>query len=48
MNLAEDRVQRKDVVSTVINLRFPRRVDHFLASWTTVSFSRRNLFRVVD
>jgi len=31
------------LVNTVMNLQYPWKAGNFLASWTTISFSRRTL-----
>jgi len=48
MHPAEDRDQWQAVVSTVINLQVPQKVENFLTSCVTVSSSRRALLHVVS
>jgi hypothetical protein len=47
MHVAQDRGQRRTIVNTVINLRFPYKVGNLLSCSETVSFSRRTVFHVI-
>jgi len=41
IQLAQDRVQWRDVLKTVLNLRDPRKARNFLANWETISFLKK-------
>jgi len=44
IHLANDRVQCRVLVTVAINLQIPQKAGNLLASWTTVSYLKRNLF----
>jgi hypothetical protein len=48
IDLAQDRVQWRTLVNTVMNLRVPQNVGKFLSSCATGCFSRRAQFRGVS
>jgi len=45
--VAQDRVQRRGYVNTVMNLRVTKSGGNFFTSWATLSVSRRTLFNGV-
>jgi hypothetical protein len=48
IDLAENRVRRRSVIYTAVNLLVPWSVGKFLSSWATGGFSRRTQLRGVD
>jgi hypothetical protein len=46
--LAQNRDRWWELVSAVMNLRFPKKAGNFFISYKTVSFSRRTLLRGVS